>query len=247
MKLKLFKIIVLCLIHFRYQSIAKRLKFCKRELLETYKLTSFTKPRTVNMYLCPSIITSCCSEYDQFTMYMSYRDKAKKILDDYYKNIERKMIDSKKLMEEFTKIDMKKLIGGLVINLKEKRKILFRFKFYKDRNILPKMDSMLLTFKKIIPKLMKIRSSFFCTICDFNTHYYIDTKRRSMVYNYDTCALIAEQTIEFSYLLNVKVAAVLIGYSKVISYFYNKNPDIVLKIHNFKKIRGNVVRCAKAI
>ena len=54
--------------------------------------------------------------------------------------------------------------------------------------------------------------------------------------NKGSCAAIAENTINFTYLLHVKIAPSLLLLAKVL-HLFEPNPGTPIKINNFKKIK----------
>ena len=66
-------------------------KYCKKRIIESYNLTSFTTFRSQDLFLCPAISSSCCSHYEQFTMYAEWRHKYSKKFEEYQDNIRRKL------------------------------------------------------------------------------------------------------------------------------------------------------------
>ncbi len=63
---------------------------CKREIVESYNLNGYLSPRTANMYLCPNIKTTCCSIYDQFMMFSTWKERIKPKLLKYFDSIRNK-------------------------------------------------------------------------------------------------------------------------------------------------------------
>ena len=51
--------------------------------------------------------------------------------------------------------------------------------------------------------MLKVRSSFYCDLCDFETHRYIDVIKKEVTINLHSCGDIARNTIDYSYFLNV--------------------------------------------
>lgn len=61
-----------------------------------------------------------------------------------------------------------------------------------------------------------MRSAFYCTICDYNNHFYIDTKKEKIIMNDATCEMIADSSINFSYLMNYKILPFYLRLMKVL-------------------------------
>lgn len=54
--------------------------------------------------------------------------------------------------------------------------------------------------------MIKARSAFYCTICDFKNHFFFDIKKKLITIDYGTCGVIAENTINFTYMIHLKIA-----------------------------------------
>ena len=54
--------------------------------------------------------------------------------------------------------------------------------------------------------MLKVRSGFFCTICDYKNHHYFKLETKVIQMSNGSCAALAEGTINLAYVLHVKVA-----------------------------------------
>ena len=91
--------------------------------------------------------------------------------------------------------------------------------------------------------MTKVRSAFYCVICDFKNHHWFKLKKKEFIMNKGSCASIAENTINFTYLLHVKIAPTLLRIAKIIALF-DPNPGAPLKINHFKKLSKATRSCA---
>lgn len=67
--------------------------------------------------------------------------------------------------------------------------------------------------------MIKARSAFYCTICDFKNHFYFDLKKKKVKINEATCAVIAENTINFTYMIHLKIAPLFLRLNHVFKLF----------------------------
>ena len=91
--------------------------------------------------------------------------------------------------------------------------------------------------------MQKVRSAFYCVLCDFRNHHFFKLDKKVFIMNKGSCATIAENTINFTYLLHVKIAPALLLLSKILRLF-EPNPGAALKINHFKKVRKATKTCA---
>lgn len=61
--------------------------------------------------------------------------------------------------------------------------------------------------------MTRLRSAFYCTICDFKNHHYFNIKKQIMTLSEGSCSDIAENTINFTYMINLKIAPIFIKLS----------------------------------
>ena len=97
---------------------------CKREIVETYNLNGYLSPRVVNMYICPNIKMSCCSVYDQFMMYSTWKEKIKPKLLKYYDAIRSKFHEIKQSLKEVLELDLKGFAQKLALPEGHKEKLM---------------------------------------------------------------------------------------------------------------------------
>ena len=220
---------------------------CKREVVESYNLNGYITQRDQRMYLCPEIRSTCCSPYDQFQMYSNWKDKIKPKLVKYYDGILRKLNNLKKLVMQLHLIDIKKHAEHLTISPVKKGKLLdayFKLKKVNTELLFSRLMSM---SKDSSQYMMGLRSSFYCVICDFQSMKHIEIPIKKIKFNSGFCKALAENTINFSYFLNVKLVPFMQNLSKITSVFGMSESDKPLKLKNFKKLKSHVKLCAKAV
>jgi len=222
----------------------KDLARCKKEIVESYNLNGYMSPRILNFYLCPAMKQSCCSLYDQFMMFSTWRENIKVKLEDYYRGIEQKFKRIRDLLKFIFKMNFKDLIEKLHMEQKEKDKVLQSYMLLKDKNLYKLTDQVLQLFEANKEFMMQLRSTFYCNICDFTNHRYIDVERKVLYINEGTCGEIAMNTINFSYFLNNELAKYLMDLTKLLLKFSLSASDTAVSIKNYNKVRQQVNKCA---
>lgn len=222
-------------------------KRCRREIVESYNLNGYLSQRPMNMYVCPSIKMSCCSMYDQFMMFSTWKDKIKPKLLKYYDGIRKKFVDMKELLTALFAIDINKLVNGLPLPDAQKETILNKLTIVKSQDHNKMLDDMLLMHHRNYVYMMKLRSAFFCAICDFDLQSLIDIPNKVVPITESTCQDIATNTIEYSFYLNVKLAQYLQDLSEILANFGMSEADKPVKIKFFESIKRSVRSCARAV
>ena len=223
-------------------------KRCKREIVESYNLNGYFTPRASNMYICPAINLSCCSIYDQFMMFSTWKDKIKPKLVKYYDGISTMYGALKdKLVELKTNIDFKKLAETVQLPEKSQAKLFVKLALIESQDGKQLVDDLLRMHLTNSAYMLKLRSTFFCGICDFENHSFFQLKDKKVFIDETTCQEIAVNTIEYSYYLNYKFAVYLQNYSELLSIFPDPAENRPVKIKGFTKIKKQVFSCAKAV
>ncbi len=93
--------------------------------------------------------------------------------------------------------------------------------------------------------MMKLRSSFYCIICDFRTHTAINLHKKQLGIDVDTCGVIARNTVNFSYYMIKSVIANLTRLSKLMLLFSENVNEKPLAMKNFKILFKTVKKCKK--
>lgn len=222
-------------------------KRCKREIVESYNLNGYLSQRPMNMYVCPAIKMSCCSMYDQFMMFSTWKDKIKPKLLKYYDGIRKKYVDMKEMTSTVLAIDINKLVNGLALPDAQKETILNKLTIVQSQDSNKMFDDMLLMHHRNYVYMMKLRSAFFCTICDYDMQSLIDIPNKVIPLTEGTCQDIATNTIEYSFYLNIKLAQYLQDLSEILANFGQSEADKPVKIKYFDSIKRSVRGCARAV
>lgn len=223
------------------------MKRCKREIVESYNLNGYLSQRPMNMYICPAIKMSCCSMYDQFMMFSTWKDKIKPKLVKYYDGIRKKYVDMKELIAAVFTIDLNKLVNDQPLSDGQKEAILNKIVIVKSQDATKMLDDMLLMHHKNYMYMMKLRSSFYCTICDFEMQSLINIPNKVFPITDSTCQDIATNTIEYSFYLNIKLAQYLQEVSDILSNFGMTEADKPVQIKFFDAIKRSVRSCLRAV
>lgn len=220
---------------------------CKREIVESYNLNGYITQRDQRMYLCPEIRSTCCSIFDQFQMYSNWKEKIKPKLLKYYDGILRKLNNLKKLVKAVNDIDIKKHADHLTISDSKKGILMTNYLKLKAQNTELLFSRLISMSKDSSEYMMTLRSSFYCVICDFSSHPFIEIPSKKIKFSSGFCKALADNTINFSYFLNEKLVPFLINLSKITSVFGMSESDKPLKLKNFKKLKNHVKQCARAV
>lgn len=90
--------------------------------------------------------------------------------------------------------------------------------------------------------MKKARSAFYCQICDFNNHFYFNLDKQIVTMNESSCSIIAENTINFTYLIHLKIAPLYLQLNKIFSLFGDNIPKT--SINRFKTVFSATRKCA---
>ena len=218
---------------------------CHKNLVESYNLNSYLKPRSIQMYICPKIQLSCCSIYDQFLMFTNWRDNISKNLKRYYTGIFKKTIVLYKLLKYFERMKITIMMGKMNISKIIKNKIKDLLFLIKSNKLVSNVRKLLGFQKKSNAFMLRMKSTFYCSICDYDSHEFFDEDEKVVQINASSCAKIVKGTLAHAYFLNMKVLPDLFRFSKLISYF---NPDDVrppTRLKGYRKIRSDIMKCSK--
>lgn len=217
---------------------------CKREIVESYNLNGYLSKRMLNFYVCPAMKLSCCSMYDQFMMFTNWKNNVKEKLVKYYDGIEKKYKHIKDLLKEVFKVDLKKLIEKLHMSDKQKDKLLQLHIMLKEKNLPNLIDKVLELYQTNSEYMLRVRSTFYCSICDFTSHKYINIPKKEVQISDISCGEIARNTINYSYFLNVELSRYLMDLSKLLVNFGENETAKPVVIRNAVKIRKAAIKCA---
>lgn len=220
--------------------------YCKKEILESYSLNSYLNFRTLEMYICPSLAESCCSPYDQFYMYNHWQKIIEPKIDQNYIKIENRLKDLKILYKKSFNVDIAKLIDDLAISQIKKDGLQKFFDDLKGLELEDSFDDLIELGKSSMKYMKNIRESFYCYICDFENHKFIDIENEIITMSLDSCGQMAFETLNYSYLgINV-VAKSLMDYSQFISNFIS-DVEKPLRIKNYAKYYKDITKCSDVV
>lgn len=220
---------------------------CKKEIVESYNLNGYLTPRSVTMFLCPALKSSCCSLYDQFLMFTNWRDKIKPKLTKYYDAMASKLLSVKELVSEVMDLDFPTMIDHLHIDDKMKETHLSTFLRLNQTDTDHIVDELLIMQRDNARYMMDLRSSFYCSICDYESHSYIDIPKKIFTTEFATCADIASNTINFSYYMTIKLGNFLQSLSELLSVFALSEADKPVKIRFYKRVSRQIKTCSKQV
>ena len=106
------------------------------------------------------------------------------------------------------------------------------------------LDDSLILFHSTYTFLLRARSSFYCTICDFDNHAAFNLPQKQFGIKSSTCQEIAENTIEYSFFMNTKLGPYLHDLTYVLSSFSTEGVEKPAQVKNFRKIKKVVNACA---
>ena len=219
---------------------------CQRSIIETYKLTSNLVGTRSEFFLCPKIRSNCCSIFDQFSMYTTWRDKIKPKLKAYQKGFLKKLLILNKMVKFIEAMKIDKMLMKLRISMQKKEFLVMRYKITKSKRLSSLIFAKIVRQKKLDQFMLDTRSSFFCNICDYQNHPFFDLKRKVISIGLGTCANIVENTIEQSYTSNIFLARYLMEYSKILNSFSNDDFEKPVILDDYKMLRTNIGMCFKA-
>ena len=152
----------------------------------------------------------------------------------------------KNLIDEIDKIDLEERIKKLKIPMAKKGKLTRFYNFYKLRNVSKALEKAIPLYSNLGSKMMRFRSAFYCTICDFTNHHWFDLDDQLFYMNTASCGEVAEASINFSYIMNLMVVFPIIRLSYVTTAFSFKKYEPPLRLKDLKIIMSAVRKCAGA-
>ena len=222
---------------------------CKRDLVESYGLSGHSAPRGMAMHICPAATVSCCSFYDQFTMYTTWK-KIKPKMVRYYDSIYQTYKALDKMTEAFESVNMEEVIARSHIKENDQVAALGKFERLKSKGVKNTLKSIMMTHVSNSNYLLRLRSTFLCAICDFASHPFVSIRRKKIQLSESTCFDLAQHTVDHAYILNMELMVYLDMLAKLLAIFPSGDTaeggkPIVSK--NFKYHKNIVENCGKAV
>ncbi len=180
-------------------------------------------------------------------MFTNWKQKIRPKLMRYYEAIGEKMAKIRNQLKLVMKIKMQEKIDDLQMSDKAKQRILSKWLQVKNKDGVQIFNNLINMQRENQKFMLKVRASFYCTICDYENHRYIDVPNKIIRIADATCADIATATINYSYFLNVEAGQYLENLSTVLAVFSASDNEKPLKIKHYKKILKSVKSCAAAV
>ena len=216
---------------------------CKREIVESYGITSYTRPAKEKLIFCPNIRVTCCPAYEQFKVFKDYNERLKPNFTAANDLIVTLLTLLKKEIKNFLDTSG---IGERIRSLPESAfsaKMSSALDDVLDQNIEQILDKALLYQKRAANYISSLKSSFFCTICDYSNQLFIDTEKKTITFGDESCDALAVNTILYTNILNNLLVPYLEKFTYLIAQFGTIKK--YQKLHNFGKIKSATRACAE--
>ena len=236
-----FSILVFLLIAFAHTQDVNLT--CTKQIVESYGLISYDEARKERLFFCPNIQYSCCPAHEQFKMHKVYSETAKPVFILLFETIKREF--------EYLETEVSEIFASGVIQQKieSESNVGLRSRLQYSWNKIAKMRP-----KTIFQKLRKYhressgyvaswKSAFFCAICSFENHGFIDLRKQEITYSASSCDAFVQNTLMFVHLMNDVLIGLLSGLTEIIARL-NKNSKYQ-KLHEIKIIVKAIRDCAE--
>ena len=237
---KIQKFLLLLLIT---QKILMNVTKCDRKLLESYGIISFSEPAKEKLIFCPNIKATCCPAYEQFKIFQKYQQEIK----PHYVNLNILIPRQLKLLKEkITGLLDSKALVSKIEKIKSKPQKIEAEDLYAslegtdvagiiDKAIKYQSESSLYT--------SSLKSTFFCSICDYTTQHFFKFDKKTVQFNDDSCDDLVRNTIMFSSVLNRKLMPMLQNVSEVISKIHNSGKS--MQVAHLTQVNSDIKECAQ--
>lgn len=201
------------------------------------------KPIQAEFYLCPSLQMSCCSIFDQLTMYNLWHDTIRPKLVNYFDSLALKMTALKNNIKELFKVNITPLIAKLETSNEIKEKITNKYVYLKEINLESIIDNLIEKNIEQQKYMIGLKSTFFCTLCNFENQQYINTSKKNISIKNKQCKEIALNTINYAQYLNLTLNTELMYLSKVLTNFSFNKTEQPVKIKNLSYTINSIRKC----
>lgn len=188
-------------------------KTCNRDLLTSYGLHGSPKAYPIVMEMCPSIRQSCCTKRDQLDIYANWihSKESTNVKHHFFEvtTVYSRLLEAFKKVKELAKKIEDKLKYKKIANCKV---IAQRIQNFEIDKLLPKIKQ---NFRKMEDFFYDSYKGFYCAICNYENHKFIEEKRLSVVYSEKFCRDITENTLPSLLFLHVH----LNKYANLVSKF----------------------------
>lgn len=138
------------------------------------------------------------------------------------------MRELKNVIKTAKRISIKKILKKMKVPTKFKTDLWNMHVDLEAQNLEKILDQILYIQPDAFEVLKNIRKGFYCYICDFNNHGFIDTKNKTMTLSRSSCEYLASNTVGYSYMVFNKLNENLIKYQKLLSNFDQMDNAITL-------------------
>lgn len=202
---------------------------CNKKMIETFGLSGFLTPRKETLPACPGIKLTCCGPTDQFSMLTVWKTKVKPKIESHMGSIRTKMFALKLVLQKLERKDFILLLQKSGLEDVERVKLENNFYAIQDANLDSVLNNFLQSGLTIqTDKVLRLYSSFYCVICDFNSHQFIKVRERKMVFNDDSCRLLVDSTLGFAEELNLRLGLHLQMYSEIMAVLLENEDKLTI-------------------
>ncbi len=214
---------------------------CKRNLIESYGIMSYSEPAKENLVLCPNIKASCCPAYEQFKMYLKYHNEIK----PQYVALNELIPLQLRLLDKRISAAMQNTnLAGLIENIEDTNKRQEAEDIYnniKNKSITAIVQKLLKHHPRASSFTSNLKSTFFCYLCDYASHHSIDIKKKYFVFNDESCDNLVRETFWYSNALNSELMPFLENLSEIFSKINPKDKSMVMP--NLDGVRNSIKEC----
>ena len=172
---------------------------CKRELIESHNMISFIQPNKAKLVLCPNVRQSCCPAFEQFKMFEKYNEILKhyNLINDVVK-VELRMLSelSEKAVDSMlSKVSSITDEGARIQAIDQLQRL-------KKKNMKKIFRTAIDEHSNAHRYLLNMKTAYFCVICDYANHSFIDTVRKRYAMTDTSCDDLVRNTIVYSNAIN---------------------------------------------
>lgn len=158
---------------------------CKRELLRSFGLEGNTVPAANKLNMCPHVVNSCCTKFDQVTLFENWE------FGHEHSNLRRRFNYLQQIYTYTTNITFhanslaNKTLDHFATTTVNNCKVLAkRLTQYQIEKVGPKLR---FAIQQMYDWWEKVFSGVNCAVCDADMHKYFDFKRNEITYSVKFC------------------------------------------------------------
>lgn len=216
---------------------------CKREIVETYGINSYSEPSKEPLVFCPNVRATCCPAYEQFKMFADYNSKLRPMFKMFDETIRGLLTELGKAVAPLFSTN---LLAQQIAGIQNKNRKLQAEQLYAELTARNFTDfvARALTYQRGAGQYMAgLKSSFICSICDYNNQQFINIERKTVMFSEDSCDNLVENTIIYSNMVNRGIVPFLERLSVVFLKIRGSGNSISVAHHD--SIRRAVRECAR--